>query len=208
MAHALARRLQQVRRAARALIYFDVEVVRRPVSMLGEPLDVGMARNVVAVRRLINFLVEGHVAAHDHGHVVPRAVREHLNGVAHPLARAAGTQHKISGLQRVDARAHDVGIRAQVRAPALVGRRALRQRRHHGVVRLGVQACQRFAHHSHASEAGGIHVSRRLLLQRSCRHRSMRWLEDSCNYFLAAWGSLGQPRVHAAAPNEPELIAN
>ena len=46
--HPFARRLQQVRRAARALIYFDVEVVRRPVSMFGEPLDVGMARNVVA----------------------------------------------------------------------------------------------------------------------------------------------------------------
>ena len=46
--HPFARRLQQVRRTARALLYFDVEVVRRPVSMLGEPLDVGMARNVVA----------------------------------------------------------------------------------------------------------------------------------------------------------------
>ena len=46
--HALARRLQQVRRPARALVYFDVEVVRRPVPMLREPLDVGVARNVVA----------------------------------------------------------------------------------------------------------------------------------------------------------------
>ena len=46
--HPFARRLQQVRRAARALVYFDVEVERRPVAVLGEPLDVGVARNVVA----------------------------------------------------------------------------------------------------------------------------------------------------------------
>ena len=129
----------------------DVEVVRRPVAVLGESFDVGMMRNIVPVRRLVGFLVKRHVAADDHGDVVPRAVREHLNGITDPLARAAGTQHKISGLQRIDARAHDVGIRAQIRAPALVRRGALRQRRDHGIMGLGVQAGQGFAHDAHAS---------------------------------------------------------
>jgi len=111
-----------------------------------------MARNVVAVRRLIFFLVEGHVAADDHGHVVPRRVRDHLNGVADPAHRGPGrAEHEIAGLQRINSRAHDVGIRAQVRAPALVGRRALRQRRDHGIVSLWVQAGQRFADDAHAS---------------------------------------------------------
>ena len=66
-----------------------MKMVRRPVPMLREPLDVGVARDVVAVRRLISFLVKRHVAAHDHGHVVPRAIGEYLNRVADPLSGTA-----------------------------------------------------------------------------------------------------------------------
>ena len=52
------------------------------------------------------------------------------------------------------------GYGLKVRAP-LVGRGALRQRRDHGVVRLGVQAGQRFAHHSHArAKPEGFMLSR------------------------------------------------